>query len=292
MPHALVSSRIDAIRLQASLGKVTNGFFNLPAALQNHPRQTFITGQTKRVSCWSHYCLTSHFGLLPGCDGGVWLLASLSWFVIDQSLPFSCPVETVDSIWYLFLKLGLLLVQVTLLHARSVKGYRLWWSKLPWVSLEARSAHAEEVEENASGPPWEYRSFIMLHWSDRAVSPNLQRLMVKVLTQQSPPLRITVICPHSYPHFYCTHGNGGVVSKRLFYLLHMTAVLICPVLVLACVVPWSLLPQLSKQDSRGMQKRILTFPRLNMKWKWWGHWVRPTGRLPRTMYLQKNNLGP
>lgn len=63
-------------------------------------------GELKRVSYWWHYCLTSHFGLPPACGEGVWLLASHTWFVIDQSLPFSCPAETLDSIWYLFLKLA------------------------------------------------------------------------------------------------------------------------------------------------------------------------------------------
>lgn len=47
-PYVLVSSRIDAIRLQASLGDIMNGFSNLPAALLNHPKQTFLTRQTQR----------------------------------------------------------------------------------------------------------------------------------------------------------------------------------------------------------------------------------------------------
>lgn len=88
-------------------------------------------GKLQRVSCWWHYCLTLHFGLLPGCGGGVLSLASHYQFVIDQSLPFSCPMETVNFIWYLFLKLGLFLVQVTPPHTRSVKRHRPWWSKLP-----------------------------------------------------------------------------------------------------------------------------------------------------------------
>lgn len=117
----------------------------------------------------------------------------------------------------MFLKLRVLLVQVIPLHSRSVKGSRPWWSKPMWVSLELRSAHAEEKEESAPGPPWDY-SFILLQISDRAVSHNFHRLMIKDLTLQSHTIRIRATLP-TLIHFYYTHGNSGGTETLLFLTL-------------------------------------------------------------------------
>lgn len=126
-------------------------------------------------------------------------------------------METLDSILYLFLKLGLLFVQVPPPHTRSVKGYWPWRSKLWWRSLGPRSSHVKEIEKKkiASEAPWEYRSYILLQRSDRAVSPTFQRLMVKDLTGQSDCLRIWVACPHSHLRFYCFHDNRGGTDTLL-----------------------------------------------------------------------------
>lgn len=90
LPLTIVPTRTVAIRLQTSLGQVTNGFSNLPAAWLN-PQETDSPhkANSKESAIGDRYCSTSHFGLPPACSSQNYLLASHFWFVIDQSLPFN-----------------------------------------------------------------------------------------------------------------------------------------------------------------------------------------------------------